>query len=150
MLELVLWSLFAVVGGICIALQAPLNAALGQQLGFAPAAAASSFIAGSILLVVVTLVWSRTTGTAIRFSAPPWWLFIVGGCLGTVYVVAAIVLTPKIGTAAVMGLVVTGQLLMGLLLDRVGFMGSAVRELSLGRVTGALLLVAGAVMLRTL
>jgi transporter family-2 protein len=49
-----------------------------------------------------------------------------------------------------MALSVAGQLIGGLLLDRVGFMGMAVREISLGRIAGALLLVSGAVMIRVL
>lgn len=150
MIETVIWSLLAVIGGACIAIQAPFNTSLAQGLGQPIAAAASSFIAGGILLVVLTFIWGTTTGTVIRFSQPAPWLYVVGGCLGTVYVVSAIFLTPKIGTAALMGLVVTGQLIAGLALDRVGFMGIAVRELSVGRIAGALLLVAGAIMIRTL
>jgi transporter family-2 protein len=49
-----------------------------------------------------------------------------------------------------MGLAITGQLLAGLTLDRVGFMGMAVREITLGRAAGAALLVAGAIMIRVL
>jgi transporter family-2 protein len=47
-----------------------------------------------------------------------------------------------------MAFIVTGQLLAGLLLDRMGYFDLAVRELTLGRVAGAVLLVAGALMIR--
>jgi transporter family-2 protein len=47
-----------------------------------------------------------------------------------------------------MAFVVTGQLLAGVLLDRIGFLGMAVREISFGRVAGAILLIAGALMIR--
>jgi transporter family-2 protein len=47
-----------------------------------------------------------------------------------------------------MAFVVTGQLLAGVLLDRIGFLGMAVREISFGRVAGAVLLIAGALMIR--
>jgi bacterial/archaeal transporter family-2 protein len=70
--------------------------------------------------------------------------------LGAFYVFSNITLTPMIGAAAVMALSVAGQLIAGLALDRVGFMGMAVREITLGRVAGALLLIAGAVMIRVL
>jgi transporter family-2 protein len=49
-----------------------------------------------------------------------------------------------------MALSVTGQLMAGLVLDKVGFMGMAVREITVGRVAGAVLLVVGALMIRML
>ena len=73
-----------------------------------------------------------------------------GGALGTVYVTSAVVLTPQIGAAAVMGLAVTGQLLAGLVVDKTGFLGAPMHEITLGRIGGAVLLVAGAVMIRLL
>ena len=60
----------------------------------------------------------------------------------------AIFLTPRIGAAAVMAFAVSGQLLAGILLDRIGFLGMAVREISVGRIAGAMLLVVGALMIR--
>ena len=47
-----------------------------------------------------------------------------------------------------MAFAVTGQLLAGMLIDRIGFLGLAVREISLGRVAGAVLLLAGALLIR--
>jgi len=55
-----------------------------------------------------------------------------------------------VGAAAVMALSVAGQLMAGLLLDKVGFMGMAVREITMGRLAGAALLIIGAVMIRVL
>ena len=79
---------------------------------------------------------------------PAPWLFVAGGCLGAAYVTSALILVPKLGTAATMAFVVTGQLLAGMAIDRIGFLGVAVREISLGRVAGAVLLLAGALMIR--
>jgi transporter family-2 protein len=39
-------------------------------------------------------------------------------------------------------------LLAGMMLDRVGFLGMAVREISLGRLIGAVLLLSGALLIR--
>ena len=146
----ILWILLGVISGACIAVQAPINAQLGRDLGLPFAAAFVSFVAGAILLGAVTFIVAAATQTTIHWSQPAWWLFIAGGALGTVYVTSAVVLTPQIGAAAVMALAVTGQLLAGLCVDRVGFMGVAVRELTLGRIAGAALLVVGALMIRLL
>ncbi|MCP8893409.1 DMT family transporter [Shinella daejeonensis] len=143
-----LWALLAVAAGACIAIQAPINALLGRGLGMPVAAACISFVAGAIVLAFLVLVVTAFEGRAPAWRTPDGWLYVVGGVLGTVYVTTAIYLTPRIGAAAVMAFAVSGQLLAGLLLDRIGFLGMAVRELSLGRVAGAVLLVAGALMIR--
>ncbi|RVA03025.1 EamA-like transporter family protein, partial [Mesorhizobium sp. M7A.F.Ca.US.002.01.1.1] len=79
---------------------------------------------------------------------PAPWLFVAGGMLGGFYVTLSTILTPRIGAAALMAFLVAGQLLAGMLIDRVGFLGVAVREISLGRVAGAVLLLAGALLVR--
>ena len=145
-----LWVLLGVVSGACIAVQAPINAQLGRDLGLPFAAAFVSFAAGAIVLAVVTFSVAALTQTTIHWNAPAPWLFVAGGALGTVYVTSAVVLTPQIGAAAVMGLAVTGQLIAGLAVDRFGFLGAPMHEITLGRLAGAALLVAGAVMIRLL
>lgn len=149
-MTLALWSLLGVVAGACIALQAPINAQLSRDIGLPVAAAAISFLAGAAILVAVAVVMVRTEHATLAWQAPAPWLFVAGGLLGAVYVTSTILLTPKIGAAAVMALAISGQLLAGLLLDRVGFLGLAVREITLGRATGAALLVAGVLMIRFL
>ena len=146
----ILWVLLGVVSGACIAIQAPINAQLGRDLGLPFAAAFVSFAAGAIALGLVTFAVSAATSTTIHWGAPAPWLFVAGGLLGTVYVTSAVVLTPQIGAAAVMGLAVTGQLLAGLVVDKTGFLGAPMHEITLGRIAGAVLLVAGAVMIRLL
>ncbi|MFB2551572.1 DMT family transporter [Ensifer soli] len=145
-----LWGLLAVAAGACIAIQAPINAQLGRGLGMPFAAAGVSFVAGAVLLATATLVMAKVEGRMPDWRAPAPWLYVAGGLLGTVYVTTAILLTPRIGAAAVMAFAVTGQLLAGLIIDQIGFLGVPLHEISLGRLAGALLLVTGAVMIRLL
>lgn len=142
------WSLLGVVAGVMIAMQAPINAQLARGLGFPLAAAAASFLAGTVALMVIATVAAQVQGTAIAWRAPPVWMFVVGGCLGAAFVTFSIILTPKLGSAATMAFIVAGQLLAGLVLDHFGYFGLAVREISIGRVGGALLLLAGALLIR--
>ncbi len=149
-MDAVLWALMGIVAGACIATQAPINAQLGRDLGVPIAAAGVSFVAGAILLWLLAFGYSSLTATPINFGAPAPWTFVAGGVLGAFYVFSNITLTPMIGAAAVMALSVAGQLIGGLLLDKIGFMGMAVREISVGRIAGAVLLVTGALMIRML
>lgn len=144
----VLWGAFGVVAGSFLAIQAPINAALSRGLGMPLAAAAASFLAGTVALTLVTAVVSQAQGVSLAWRVPPLWMFVAGGCLGAAFVTAIIILIPKLGAAATMGFVVAGQLFAGILVDRIGFLGLAVREISFGRVAGAVLLLAGAVLIR--
>ena len=144
----IVWSLVGILAGALIALQGPINAQLARGLGMPVAAAAASFVAGSVVLVLITLVLSQAQGITIAWRVPPLWMFLAGGCLGAIFVTCALILTPKLGAAATMAFIVAGQLLAGLLLDRLGYFDLAVRELTLGRVGGAILLLAGALLIR--
>ncbi|MFN7011224.1 MAG: DMT family transporter [Allorhizobium sp.] len=145
-----LWAMLGIVAGAAIAIQAPINTLLARGLGLPVAAAGISFLAGAVILAIVSVVMARAEGRMPDFAAPAPWLYVAGGALGTLYVTTAILLTPRIGAAAVMAFAVTGQLVAGLMIDRIGFLGVAVRELSLGRIAGAVLLITGAVMIRVL
>ncbi|WP_432283412.1 DMT family transporter [Aminobacter sp. BA135] len=143
-----LWSLLGVLAGAFIAIQAPINAQLARGLGVPVAAAAISFLSGAIVLGVITFLATRTQGLVIDWKAPAPWLFVAGGVLGAVYVTSTVLLTPRIGAAALMAFLVAGQLLAGMLVDKAGILGVAVREISMGRIVGAVLLLAGALMIR--
>jgi bacterial/archaeal transporter family-2 protein len=142
------WSVLGILAGMLLALQGPINAQLARALGSPIAAAAMSFVAGTIVLTAITLATIQTQGVVIAWRAPPIWMLFAGGCLGAIFVTCALILTPKLGVAATMAFIVAGQLLAGLLIDRLGYFDLAVRELTFGRVAGAVLLVVGALMLR--
>ena len=144
----VLWGVMGVFAGAMIALQAPLNAQLARALGSPIAAAAVSFVAGAAALVIVTTILLATSGTALTWRGTAPWLFVAGGILGAVFVTCSIVLTPKLGAAALLGFAVTGQLIAGLVMDHYGWIGLATREVSPGRLIGTGLLIAGAVLVR--
>jgi len=142
------WTLIGVAAGACVAFQAPINAQLAKGLGMPVAAAAISFFAGAVVLAFITFLSSKAQGVTPDWRAPDNWLYVAGGCLGATFVTASVLLTPRIGTAAVMATFIAGQLCAGILIDRFGLLGVAVRELSLGRIAGALLLCCGVVMIR--
>jgi bacterial/archaeal transporter family-2 protein len=142
------WSLLGIVSGTLIGIQAPVNAELGRVLGSPVAAAAASFVAGSVALLGIALAVCQLQGVSVDWRAPPFWILVGGGLLGAAYVTSVIIINPKLGTAATMAFVVSGQLLAGMLLDHVGAFNMAVREISFGRVTGAVLLLVGALLIR--
>lgn len=144
----IFWSLLGILAGAFIAIQAPINSQLSKGLGLPVAAAAFSFLSGAVVLGIVSVMITRLQDISLDWRAPAPWLFVAGGVLGGAYVTSAIILTPRLGAAALMAFLVTGQLLAGMMIDRVGFLGVAFREISMGRIAGAVLLLAGALMIR--
>lgn len=143
-----LWTLIGVAAGACVALQAPINAQLAKGLGMPVAAAAISFFAGATALACITLLMAKTQGVSPDWRTPAPWLYFAGGCLGAIFVTVSILLTPRIGATAIMACFIAGQLGAGVLLDKFGVLGLAVRELSLGRIAGIVLLCTGVVLIR--
>jgi transporter family-2 protein len=145
-----LFTLVALVGGGLIALQAPINAEVATRLGHPISAATMSFCVGTIALIVLTLLFARNSTNLGALGAMPLYMLLGGGLLGAVYVTVTLMLAPRIGVAALMALGIAGQLIAGLLLDRFGMFDLVERGLTTGRVSGALLVLVGALMVRLL
>lgn len=141
-------SLLGVLAGACLAIQAPYNARLAMGIGHPVAAAAISFIAGGIALTIVSVILLKISGQHLQWGNAAWPFYVIGGCLGGLYVAIVIYLVPNIGTTAAMGLAIAGQLVGGLILDKIGFLGVAMREISLGRISGVILLIMGAILVQ--
>lgn len=142
------WALLGILAGAFITIQAPINAALGRGLGLPIAAAAVSFVAGGLMLIVLTWVFVGVQGVTLNWRVPAPWTFIAGGLLGAAFVTSTILLAPRLGATAMMAFIIAGQLTAGMILDRIGFMGLPVHEISAGRLAGAGLLLAGALLVR--
>jgi transporter family-2 protein len=131
--------LVAIVIGALLPLQALVNARLGQ-LTFGPLfAALASFAVGTLALLAVWLVAARPDGGA--WQMPPWWAW-TGGLIGAAFVFAATLLVPRLGAAALICLVVGGQLAGSLLLDHFGVL-QARQPVDAMRLLGMLLVAAG-------
>lgn len=125
-------------GGAAVAVQAPINGALGRALASPLAAAAVSFGVGFAALLAVTLA-SAGTAPAGRFAGLPLWQF-TGGILGAFYVWAMIRGIGGTGALTALAAIILGQLVAGLVLDHLGAFGLPVQPVSAARI-GAVLLV---------
>jgi transporter family-2 protein len=139
--------LFALVAGLFLPVQAGVNTRLAHFVGGPVRASMVSFAIGAIVLFAVVLLFYRSG--AVHARSAPWWAW-TGGLLGAFYVTATVVVPVRIGAAPFFGILVAAQLLMGLAIDRFGLIGFPERALSPGRIAGAVLLVAGALMVRLL
>ncbi len=143
-------TLIALLAGGFIALQAPINAEAAARLGHPLTAATMSFCVGTVALIVLTALFARSDTHLAAFKSLPLYMLLGGGLLGAVYVTVNLMLAPRIGVAAIMALGIAGQLFTALLVDRLGLFALMERGLTLGRVSGALLVLVGALMVRSL
>ena len=134
---------FALAIGFAIPLQAAINSQLKLNLdGSTVLAAFVSFAVGTVALGVLALATGERVGALAQLGRAPAWQ-LTGGLLGALFVFGTTLLAPRIGLAAMTALLVAGQVLVSLLMDRGGWLGLPVRELTLTRSTGALLVVGG-------
>jgi bacterial/archaeal transporter family-2 protein len=140
-------ALLAVVAGVSFVLQASVNARLRTGLGSPNWAALVSYAGGTVAMVLVVLAAQGPWLSADAIRTTPWWSW-TGGLLGAVYVVIIILLLPRLGTAAVIALFVVGQMVASLAIDNFGLFGVPKQPADAARIAGAILLVAGVVLIR--
>lgn len=142
------YLLMAMAAGACLPLQVGVNSALARGLENPVSAALVSFAVGTMALLAYVLAMRFPIPGIARAAAMPWWIWIGGGFLGAYFVSAAIFLAPRIGATVLFMTIITGQLLVALLLEYKGFMGFPERSISVGRVAGIALMVAGVYLTR--
>jgi transporter family-2 protein len=143
-------TLISLLAGGLIALQAPINAEAATRLGHPLTAATMSFCVGTVGLIVLTALFARNSTQLETVKTLPLYILLGGGLLGAIYVTVNLMLAPRIGVAAIMALGIAGQLFTALLIDRFGLFEMVERGLTFGRVSGALLVLVGALMVRVL
>jgi len=132
---------------MAIAAQALINWRLGSWAGNPILAATISFGVGFAALLAVLLTQPVGTLRQHTLGGAPWWAWI-GGALGAFYIVMSIYMVPRIGAAALLSAVVLGQLTFSLLADHFGFFGVNAHPITLPRLAGTVLVIAGVVMVR--
>ena len=138
--------LLVFVAGGMVAIQAPTNAMLGRAGGSPVLAALISFAVGTVALLAVWLATRNRPGAA-AFAEVPWYGWI-GGLYGAIFVTIAAYAVPKIGVASLIMIGIAGQIVMSLWLDHVGALGLPREPINFGRIAGALLVLAGVILVR--
>ncbi|MFC7478619.1 DMT family transporter [Dankookia sp. GCM10030260] len=121
---------------------APMNGALRQALENPWLASLVSFLPIVAFLGVVMFCQPRPLPTAEGLAGMPWWAPL-GGLVGAFAVVAGLLFVDKVGAGAFAGLTITANILMSLAVDHFGLFGMQEHHLSLWRVLGGALMVAG-------
>lgn len=140
-IRLALWS--ALAGGL-IPFMAVLNARLGRALGESLQAPFVLFMVafGASAVICLSTVQSLPDLNALSRAKP---IDFLGGFIVCFYVLSATLLAPRIGVGNFILFAVSAQIITAAVVDHLGLFGAAVREVSLLRLIGILVLIAGLV-----
>jgi transporter family-2 protein len=142
-----LYMLLGVVAGAGVAAQAVINARLRLVVGVPLWAAATQFVVGLTLILLVAMATRQPAPATEGLARAPWWIW-TGGIFGATFIVVSILLTPRLGAALMLASTIVGQLSAALLIDHFGWFGAPILRMTPARVLGAALLVAGVLLIR--
>jgi len=144
---MILLLLLALAAGVLLPVQAGVNAQLRSVVGSPLTAALVSFLVGTAGLGTAAVILRAPTALGAAWAVSPWW-FWIGGLIGALYVVATIVLAPRLGAATLVAAVVAGQMIASLLLDQYGLLGFPTHPMNGLRVLGAALVIVGVILVQ--
>jgi bacterial/archaeal transporter family-2 protein len=130
------------VAGMLQAWGPPMNNALKKALVNPWLGSLASFLPVVAFLSVLVMCLPRPLPGAESLTQMPWWAPL-GGLVGAFAVVAGLMFVGRVGAGAFAGLTITANILMSLVIDKFGLFGMETHALSLGRMVGAALMVAG-------
>ncbi len=132
----------ALGAGLTAAAQVAIFGRFGDRVGTMPAVAFSCVVT-AVIAAVVLLVATRSLGGFATAAAAPRWMWL--GAVGGAFIVFTVTLAaPRIGTFAMLALIIAGQLTLGVVIDRYGMFGLQQIPFTPYRVAGIILLAAGA------
>ena len=131
------------IAGISMSIQSGINGQLRTAVGQPLAAAFFSFLGGTITLLLLLLVsktyipgWQQLNGIA--------WYKYLGGPLGVIVVTFVILSVHRVGASQMFVLLIAGQLITALIMDRYGLLGLSPTNISIQKMAGIILVIAGA------
>ncbi|USH01424.1 DMT family transporter [Grimontia kaedaensis] len=147
-------TLMALAAGGCIAIQAAMNAQLGQMLGNSWLATSYAFLTSFVLVSLAVAVLYNAGGISAsntgldweKLTQIPWYLWL--SCVFSVIGVGSLYfLIPKMGVGNLMSYSLAGQIIIAMLLSHFGAFDSPIKSISAIKLFGAALLVLGIVLI---
>jgi len=145
MQRLILTSLIvALFSGLAIGIQSSLISAAGKNMGAMLTGLLVNTFAGVAAGLLSLVVYVRQGNTAFsNVQAPTLGVIVVAGLLGIGIIAGIAYALPKIGVAAGLSMIITGQMTIGVLVDILGLADGQPIPLNWVRIGGLVLLALG-------
>ena len=121
--------LFTLIGGITLSAQSSINGTFSRKAGTIETTFLT-FLTGTMFLTIFILFFGNGNLLGI-LDAPKWQLS--AAFLGTMYLLLTVIAVPRIGVIATSIAGITGQLVVGVIIDHFGWFNSLVIELDVKR-----------------
>ncbi|WP_374666378.1 DMT family transporter [Acinetobacter sp.] len=128
--------------GIAITFQTAINSQLREYLYSPLQAALLSFLVGTIALAVLVLVQPAEKPSLDALKQIPWFLWL-GGFLGVYAISFSIYTAPKLGFLSLSGLIIFGQIVMSMIVDQYGLLGTEKTPVNWQRLLGGAVIFVG-------
>ncbi len=132
----------ALLMGAIISIYLPMITQTAGILGSGPMANVPFFAIALMTSIVVAVVSGSRTEQFIKIGTLPLWL-LTAGVMSAGMIIGSSYLIPKIGIGAFFVLLVSGQVLAGMVFGYFGLFGVPATALTVGKLSGALLVIAG-------
>ena len=133
--------IFTIFLGIVLAVHLAMNGKVGSVMNNARVANALFWCIGALAAVVIGLTgWQAGALGPLRRVHH---VLLLAGILGASLVFAIAWLIPQVGAGPVMITLLAGQVIGGLLMSHYGWLGSPVQPITLTKVIGVLVMIAG-------
>lgn len=137
-----LQGLLGIFSGLITPVQTAVNTRLGRSIGSPLRASLVSFSVGLIAMLTLTLLLGPYPLIPATAANGPWWMWFAG-VFGVTFLTGNVLLLPKLGSLKTVIMPVTGQIVMGLLIDTFGWFGTTAQPISPLRIAGAAITLVG-------
>jgi transporter family-2 protein len=125
--------LIGLAGGIAVGVQAPLSSIINQRLG--PLESVFIVHLGGAIAALIPLAFLGWGKLAQWRTVVPWYA-LGAGALGLIVIFSMTYMIPRVGVAPSIIILLSGQLLIGSVLDHFGLLGTVQRPIDFMRVVG--------------
>ncbi len=137
-----IYLLIAFIAGAVLPMQAAMNGRLSNAMGGPLWAVVYTSLAVVVILVVFNMASGRALPRVDGLATIPWWAWLSGLC-GAIFLTGTTFAVSRLGAANLVALVMTGQIVTAMILDKFGLLGLAAQPLSGQRLLAAGLMIAG-------
>lgn len=143
-----LWILFGLCTGMMPPIQTAINSELRYEVDSFIYAAFISFLVGTIVLFILAMCVNKgikLTRTSGDYKLKPW--HFAGGILGAAYIASNISLMPYLGVTLTMMSTISGQIIMGLIIDHFGMFNLPKYPIDQRRIVAVIMIIGGIALL---
>lgn len=135
--------LIGILMGAVLSIYVPMISQSARIMGAAVMGNVPFFFVAFVSSVLIALAAGQRADAFRKIADVPVWLHLAG-IMSAGVIIGLAFLVPRIGTGPLFVLLVTGQILAGLIINQFGLLGVPAQPMTLTVATGAVLVIAGA------